>query len=133
LIIAVAVAQHKAHNPKITLTLAKLFMPTIIAQGKTIQCSTGENLRKVLLSNGIDLYNGKANFINCRGIGSCGTCAVEIEGFTTAPNWRDHTRRSLPPHDPSRKLRLACQIQVTEDIRVTKYDQFWGQGQKVVW
>jgi ferredoxin len=108
-------------------------MPTITAQGKSIQCSAGDNLRQVLLSNGIDLYNGKANYINCRGIGSCGTCAVEIEGLTTAPNWRDRTRRSLPPHDPSRNLRLACQVKVTENICVTKYDQFWGQGQTVVW
>jgi ferredoxin len=108
-------------------------MPTIIAQDKTIECRAGENLRIVLLENNIDLYNGKSNLINCRGIGSCGTCAVEIQGLSTAPNWRDRTRRSLPPHDPSRKLRLACQVCVTEDIRVTKYDQFWGQGHTVVW
>ncbi|MCG9890310.1 MAG: (2Fe-2S)-binding protein [Thermosynechococcaceae cyanobacterium MS004] len=108
-------------------------MPTITAQGKTIQCRAGENLRQVLLNHNIDLYNGKAKFINCLGIGSCGTCAVEINGFTAPPNWRDRTRRSLPPHDPARNLRLACQVTVTEDITVTKYDQFWGQGNNIVW
>lgn len=52
------------------------------------------NLRKVLLHNGIDLYNGGASFINCRGIGTCGTCAVKVEGEVSAANWRDVARRS---------------------------------------
>ncbi|WP_318528373.1 hypothetical protein [Plectonema radiosum] len=94
-------------------------MPKVLAQGKTIKCVnalanerrlvdkplvrfslTGEekrlvvrhgsaNLRKVLLHNGIDLYNGSALFINCRGIGSCGTRAVKVEGEVSPTNWRD--------------------------------------------
>ncbi|MBE9014249.1 2Fe-2S iron-sulfur cluster binding domain-containing protein, partial [Pseudanabaenaceae cyanobacterium LEGE 13415] len=55
-------------------------MPKITAQGKTIECESGANLRQVLLKNGIDLYNSGSTVINCRGIGTCGTCAVEIEG-----------------------------------------------------
>ncbi|HAO13481.1 MAG TPA: (2Fe-2S)-binding protein, partial [Planktothrix sp. UBA8407] len=35
-------------------------MVQIQAQGKTITCDRGANLRKVLLENGIDLYNGQA-------------------------------------------------------------------------
>jgi ferredoxin len=34
----------------------------------------------VLLANGVDLYNGQAKVINCWGIGSCGICAVQVEG-----------------------------------------------------
>lgn len=108
-------------------------MPTVIAQGKTIQCETGTNLRQVLLANGVDLYNGQAQVINCRSLGTCGTCAVEIQGEVSAANWKDKARRSLPPHDPARNLRLACQTQVLGDIAVTKYDGFWGQGQTPVW
>lgn len=108
-------------------------MPTVTAQGKTIQCKTGQNLRRVLLKQGINVYNGKAALINCRGIGSCGTCAVRIEGEVSEANWRDRTRRSLPPHNSSRNLRLACQTQVLGDIRVTKFDGFWGQGHTAVW
>ncbi|HAX75838.1 MAG TPA: (2Fe-2S)-binding protein, partial [Cyanobacteria bacterium UBA11372] len=55
-------------------------MPKVTAQGKTVTCEVGANLRQVLLHNGIELYNGQAKLINCRGIGSCGTCAVELEG-----------------------------------------------------
>ncbi|NJL44715.1 MAG: (2Fe-2S)-binding protein [Leptolyngbyaceae cyanobacterium SM2_3_12] len=108
-------------------------MPTIFAEGKSIQCETGANLRQVLLAHGVDLYNGQAHIINCRGIGTCGTCAVKVEGEVSPVNWKDRTRRSLPPHNPERDLRLACQTQVLGDIRVTKYDGFWGQGEAVVW
>jgi len=108
-------------------------MPTIKAQGKTFDCETGANLRQVLLKHDVDLYNGQAQVINCRGIGTCGTCAVQIEGSVSAANWRDLTRRSLPPHSADRDLRLACQTRVLGDLRVTKYDEFWGQGTEPVW
>ena len=108
-------------------------MPNVTAQGKTFDCKVGANLRRVLLDHEIALYNGNASWINCRGIGSCGTCAVMIEGNVSAANWKDKGRRSLPPHSAERSLRLACQTNVLGDIRVTKYDQFWGQGQTVVW
>jgi len=108
-------------------------MPQVTAQGKTFECETGANLRRVLLANGVALYNGQAKVINCRGIGSCGTCAVEVEGEVSEANWKDKGRRSLPPHNPNRNLRLACQTQVLgDDVQVTKYDGFWGQGQTAV-
>ncbi|MDB9526767.1 2Fe-2S iron-sulfur cluster-binding protein [Oscillatoria sp. CS-180] len=108
-------------------------MPTITAQGKTFECETGANLRTELLKHGVDLHNGQAKIINCRGIGTCGTCAVQIEGPVSEANWRDRSRRALPPHNPDRDLRLACQTRVLGDIRVTKYDEFWGQGAETVW
>ncbi|MGD1943075.1 MAG: 2Fe-2S iron-sulfur cluster-binding protein [Leptolyngbyaceae cyanobacterium] len=108
-------------------------MPTVTAQGKTFDCEQGANLRQVLLQQGIDLYNGPAKVINCRGIGTCGTCSVHISGPVSEPNWRDRDRRALPPHQAERDLRLACQTQVWGDIRVTKYDEFWGQGTQTVW
>jgi ferredoxin len=111
-------------------------MPIITAQGKTISCAAGANLRQTLMAAGIDLHNGQSRVINCRGLGSCGTCAVEIGGAPEAisePNWRDLTRRSLPPHDRDRPLRLACQTRVYGDVQVTKYEGFWGQGETPRW
>ncbi len=105
----------------------------ITAQGKTITCHQGENLRRVLLKHNIDLYNGQAKIINCRGIGTCGTCALEIEGSVSEANWKDKARRSLPPHSLQKNRRLACQTQVQGDLKLTKYDGFWGQGDNVVW
>lgn len=108
-------------------------MPTIKIQNKILNCEKGANLRQVLMKNNVDLYNGKAKYINCLGIGSCGTCAVEIVGEINPPNWKDKTRLSLPPHNGHGKLRLACQTKVLGDITVSKYDKFWGQGENKVW
>ncbi|NEQ08435.1 MAG: (2Fe-2S)-binding protein [Moorea sp. SIO4E2] len=108
-------------------------MPKVTAQGKSFECDQGSNLRKVLLEHGVALYNGNAKVINCRGLGSCGTCAVEIDGEVSEPNWKDKARRSLPPHSPTANRRLACQTKVLGDVCVTKYDGFWGQGDQTVW
>lgn len=108
-------------------------MPKITAQGKTIECEVGANLRHVLINHNIDLYNGNSKLINCRGIGSCGTCAVKIEGNVSEANWRDRTRRSLPPHTPANNVRLACQTKVLGDLKITKFNGFWGQGNQSVW
>lgn len=109
-------------------------MPKVLAQGKTIECEKKANLRKVLLHNGIDLYNGGASFINCRGIGSCGTCAVKVEPEVSAANWRSECEAiALPYHSPISNLRKKSQTQVLGDVKVTKFDGFWGQGSQIVW
>jgi len=105
-------------------------MPDVTIQGKTFQCEPGANLRRVLLQQGVDLYNDQARLINCHGIGTCGTCAVEIDGDVSDMGWREKGRLSLPPHDSAQHRRLACQVNVLGDIRVTKYDGFWGQGDR---
>lgn len=63
-----------------------LKMPKVLTEGKTIDCEQGSNLREILLQNSIELYNGGAKVINCRGIGSCGTCTVKVEGKVSAAN-----------------------------------------------
>ena len=63
-------------------------MPKVTAQGKTFECPQGANLRQVLLQNGIKLYNGATSTLNCHGIGTCGTCAVQVEGAVSETEWR---------------------------------------------
>lgn len=108
-------------------------MVKVQAQGKTFECEAGVNLRQVLLKNGIEVHNGNASVINCRGLGTCGTCAVEVEGEVSEPSWREKTRRSLPPHSPTSNRRLACQTQVLGNLKVKKYSGFWGQGDQILW
>ncbi|MEO1209791.1 MAG: 2Fe-2S iron-sulfur cluster binding domain-containing protein [Cyanobacteria bacterium J06638_20] len=112
-------------------------MPTVTAQGKTFECKQGENLRRVLLQQGVDLHNQSASVINCRGIGTCGTCAVTIEGEVSDMSWREKARLSVPPHSPEKNLeknrRLACQVKIMGDVKVSKDDGFWGQGDRPVW
>jgi ferredoxin len=113
-------------------------MPTIFAQGQQISCEPGANLRQVLLRHRVALYNGGAQVINCRAIGTCGTCAVKITSAAGATavspiGWKETMRLSLPPHDGTGDRRLACQVRVWEDIHVSKLDGFWGQGAQTVW
>ncbi|WP_088891213.1 2Fe-2S iron-sulfur cluster-binding protein [Leptolyngbya ohadii] len=108
-------------------------MPRITAAGKTFECDQGANLRQVLLKNGVALHNGQSKIVNCKGIGTCGTCAVQIEGEVSEPQWRENARRSLPPHSLEKDRRLACQTCVLADVTITKFDGFWGQGDRMVW
>jgi len=108
-------------------------MPQVTAYGKTFDCPSRANLRQVLLQQGVPVHNPGANIINCRGLGTCGTCAVQVEGEVSEAQWRELTRRSLPPHSRDRNLRLACQTQVLGDVQVTKFSGFWGQDMTPVW
>ncbi len=42
------------------------------------QAPRGATLRTAMLEAGVTLHNGRATLINCRGLGTCGTCAVEV-------------------------------------------------------
>jgi ferredoxin len=111
---------------------------------KELQIQKGEILRTAMLRRGSSPHNGRARLINCRGLGTCGTCAVEIEPSdnnsnsssrgAVEPNERntkEKLRLNFPPHgssDQSTNLRLACQVQVMEDITVRKRAGFWGQA-----
>eukprot|EP00937_MAST-01D_sp_MAST-1D-sp2_P005301 g5301.t1 len=71
-------------------------------------------------------------------MGTCGTCAVVVEGAegcTTPMGTRERVRLSLPPHSGATSdgargaLRLACQCALLPDadVRVAKPAGFWGQ------
>ena len=118
---------------------------TWITLDDTIEFSAadGTTLRTAALRSGaVSPHNNRANLINCRGLGTCGTCAVSIQFSdcdgvpppiepserNSVENWR----LSLPPgHGPSSigsDLRLACQVRVRGNVKVTKYAGFWGQN-----
>ncbi len=40
---------------------------------------------------------------------------------------------ALPYHSPTSNLRKKSQTQVLGDVKVTKFDGFWGQGSQIVW
>jgi ferredoxin len=103
----------------------------------TIKIQKGELLRSAMLKRGLSPHNGRARLINYRGLGTCGTCAVEIfscnDDTGIEPrerNTKEKLRLNFPPHgsaDQSPNLRLACQVQVCGDILVKKRTGFWGQ------
>jgi ferredoxin len=106
-------------------------------RNQTIKCREGELLRTSLLRNGMTPHNGRARIINCRGLGTCGTCAVEVAGLVCPPERTavERTRLSLPPFAAAAAghLRLACQLRIAPQLngmplQVTKYDGFWGHN-----
>ena len=76
------------------LSISAVLTPTLIvppfghsaeSAGREIACPLGANLRMVLLRARLPLYNGVARAIHCRGMGTCGTCAVRIVGAVSEP------------------------------------------------
>ncbi|EMA07123.1 2Fe-2S iron-sulfur cluster-binding protein [Haloferax denitrificans] len=102
-------------------------MPTVHFRGREIECDRGDVLRDVLRAAGESPHNGHSSWFNCRGGGSCGTCAVEVRGPVTYRTKKERRRLRFPPHDPDSGLRLACQTVVLGDLWVEKYPGFWGQ------
>jgi ferredoxin len=102
-------------------------MPTVAFRGREIECEEGAVLRDVLRDAGVSPHNGRADLLNCRGLGSCGTCAVAVDGDVSERSRREDARLAVPPHDPESGLRLACQTRVEGDVTVEKYPGFWGQ------
>jgi len=110
---------------------------TVLFRNTTVEAAPGTTLRTALLKAGVTPHNGESKLINCRGLGTCGTCAVEITRGTVqppVPSPRELVRLNFPPHSRSpanaAQLRLACQctlVESTDAQEVTKYDGFWGQ------
>jgi len=102
-------------------------MPTVTFRGREIECEPDAILRDVLLDAGVSPHNGRANTLNCGGHGTCGTCAVEVEGAVSGTSARERRRLAFPPHDPEDGLRLSCRTTVLGDVTVRKHGGFWGQ------
>lgn len=107
-------------------------MPTIRFAGQTIECEKGANLRRVMMRAKVPLYNGVARGIHCRGLGTCGTCALAIEGEVSPPTAIERWRLGFPPHRRDSGLRLACQCSVEGDLVIEKHDGLWGHKPKAV-
>jgi ferredoxin len=108
-------------------------MPRIIAEGKTFEVIEGSNLREALLEQDIDLYSNGAQIFNCHGHGICGTCMVKVEGIVSEPTKLETTRMAFPPHSGHKDRRLSCQVEVLGDVRVTKFEGHFGEGEESYW
>jgi ferredoxin len=101
---------------------------------QVIRVERGVNLRAALLGAEVSPHNDGARLLNCRGLGTCGTCAVEIVGSVSPPTRLEEARLRFPPHqDGPGRLRLACQVKALGDLQITKRDGFWGQGEERRW
>lgn len=101
-------------------------MPTVTYEEREIDCEEGANLRQVLHAAGIEPYNGLMRYANCRGLWTCGTCAVDVSGAVSEPTPIETWRLSFPPRDDESGLRISWQVSVESDIDVTKHAGLWG-------
>lgn len=103
-------------------------MKKIIFKGREIPCKKGDNLRQILQNEKISPHNGQTKWFNCKGMGTCGTCAVKIKGEVSEMTTMEKWRLNFPPHQIEDGLRLACQCSVLDDLEVTKFEGFWGEN-----
>lgn len=103
-------------------------MPKVVYQGQRIDCARGALLKDVLARAGASPHKGPFKVLNCRGHGTCGSCAVEVLGPTSTPGFFERLRVMMPPlfHREGR-LRLACKTHVEGDVEVIKHGGLWGQ------
>jgi ferredoxin len=103
-------------------------MHTIQFQGKKLRVQKGENLRKAILRFGLSPYNEPSGLVNCRGLGTCGTCSLKVKGKISPPTRVEKWRLNFPPHQGMADgLRLACQCKVEGDLEIEKGRGFWGE------
>ena len=84
---------------------------------KIIEGKVGNNLRKTLLDNKVELYRGlKKKLGNCGGGGQCTFCAVdfvESEGWQERSDYENGRIGKLPP-----SARLACMNNIQGPVTV---------------
>jgi len=116
-------------------------MPKIIVlneQKKEIEVPAGTNLRQALRDAGVPVYAHIHKYLNCRGLGLCGTCAVTIKKGTDQVSKKSmmekftfatHPIKSLQVIGHEDELRLSCQITVQGDIEIETRPSFSLSGE----
>ncbi|HUI08094.1 MAG TPA: 2Fe-2S iron-sulfur cluster-binding protein [Verrucomicrobiae bacterium] len=92
-------------------------MPTVefLNEAKTVDCGQYANLRKVAQLNGVAVYRGIWQKLNCHGNGLCAKCVMEVVEGTenlSPRTWRERFRLRGQPGS----RRLSCQCQVLGDL-----------------
>jgi ferredoxin len=100
---------------------------TILNEKKEIEVPAGANLRQALREAGIQVYQGIEKYLNCRGLGMCGTCQVLVkEGMAHLSkkslrerfNFAFHPKTSLAVIGHEDEMRLSCQCTVEGDCSI---------------
>jgi len=111
--------------PKITFT----------REGREIEVPEGANLRQAALAEGIQLYPGIKQYLNCHGFAQCGECRVYIKkGMenTSPKTFLEKLRIAVSwfkiGHE--HEVRLACQTKVLGDIEVRTLPEFNWFGER---
>lgn len=95
-------------------------MPKITLQNmetketRVFQVGYGANLRKTILYHEGEVYKGMNKFLNCRGMGMCGKCLIEVAPIeNTGPHTLFEKLHKIPENQ-----RLSCRAKVFGDITI---------------
>ncbi len=107
---------------------------TFVNEKKEIEVPEGANLRKEALKAGIPVYRGLARFLNCHGLGQCGTCWILVkkgmENLSPRGRWeRFRLALSMATIGQEDEIRLACQTNVHGDCSVETKTSFNMYGE----
>ena len=104
-------------------------MPKVVFvnEKREIEVPAGANLRLEARKAGVQLYKGLHRFLNCRGLGLCGTCRVLVKKGMENLSPRTLREKIACNLDPKtmmavigreEEMRLSCQVQVNGDCTV---------------
>jgi ferredoxin len=112
---------------------------TIVNEKKEIEVPAGANLRQAAREAGIEVYQGFDRYLNCRGLGLCGTCRVYVKkgmenlGPKTLME-RIRLGLSMASVGHEEEIRLSCQTAVNGDCSIEvrpafnySGDTFWSK------
>lgn len=82
----------------------------------TITAEPGQDIRSIARKNKVGVYGGPNKFLNCRGLGLCGTDRITVspDDCVSPPTWKERLQFGDKP-----KVRLACQAKLVADAKVS--------------
>lgn len=111
---------------------------TIVNDKKEIEVPAGSNLRTEARKQGVEIYRGMDQYLNCRGLGLCGTCKVLVKsgmenlspkGLIEKLNLNFHPMTAFASIGHENEMRLACQVNVNGDCSIEARPEFNLSGE----
>lgn len=102
-----------------------------------VEVAQGANLREAAQQAGVPVYKGLSKYLNCHGLGLCGTCKVFVKKgmdhlspktFKEKFNINFHPVTMLSALGHEDEIRLSCQVQVKGDCEVQMTPAFNWSG-----
>ena len=100
---------------------------TFVNEKQEIEVAAGANLRAEALKAGVSVYPAIHRYLNCMGLGLCGTCRVLVKKgmenlspktLLERANLNTHPLTMLAAIGHENEMRLSCQVQVNGDCTI---------------
>jgi ferredoxin len=106
---------------------------------KEIEVAAGTNLRQAMMDNGVPVYRGFENTMNCGGKGLCGACRVHVkdgEQNLAKPGLIESMRLAMGSFTIGHEdeVRLSCKTTVNGDCSIEGTPEFnwFGEDLKYI-